>query len=136
MCTHGDMFSLAVLIGRGLDHIPLVIPSYSPSSATLFSFQGAPLTMIIHKLPFNNSVTERSATLFVILVYLIILTVICVELPLDHFQREVNGGGDGKLSDALSVGIALGKQELLGFQPHFGADPDVDQSDGLILRTA
>lgn len=42
MCKRGDTFSLAILIGRGLDHFlgSYVYTISSSSLSTLFSFQG------------------------------------------------------------------------------------------------
>ena len=37
MCKHGDVFSLTVLIGRGLDHIPLVFTLTSSFLLILYS---------------------------------------------------------------------------------------------------
>ena len=62
MCKRGDTFSLAILIGRGLDHIySLVYYSFPP----LFSFQGvfkgyAPLAQLVEHLTLNQGVQGSS----------------------------------------------------------------------------
>ena len=62
MCKRGDTFSLAILIGRGLDHmIPLALLFVSP----LFSFQGvferyAPLAQLVEHLTLNQGVQGSS----------------------------------------------------------------------------
>ena len=45
MCKHGDMFSLRVLIGRGLDLLPMIFLSLREQlilSRVFFSFEGFP----------------------------------------------------------------------------------------------
>ena len=63
MCKRGDTFSLAILIGRGLDHINLVHFTFLIPS--LFSFQGAqpryaPLAQLVEHLTLNQGVQGSS----------------------------------------------------------------------------
>ena len=74
MCKHGNVFSLAVLIGRGLDHNPswFKIALSSPILLLLlplFSFQGmfseeimcfAPLAQLVEHLTLNQGVPGSS----------------------------------------------------------------------------
>ena len=72
MCKHGNMFSLAVLIGRGLDHIPFWISSSFPlcffrfiqfSGCTLYQVQFiyyAPLAQLVEHLTLNQGVPGSS----------------------------------------------------------------------------
>ena len=61
MCKRGDTFSLAILIGRGLDHM---IPLFHFSLSPLFSFQGvfeyAPLAQLVEHLTLNQGVQGSS----------------------------------------------------------------------------
>ena len=62
MCKRGDTFSLAILIGRGLDHI---ISLFYSLSYPLFSFQGvfkryAPLAQLVEHLTLNQGVQGSS----------------------------------------------------------------------------
>ena len=63
MCTHGDVFSLAVLIGRGLDHNDSLVNPLHFISNTLFSFQGVP----------ELSSTISRTAFFVLSTYIILL---------------------------------------------------------------
>ena len=64
MCKRGDTFSLAILIGRGLDHFlgSYVYTISSSSLSTLFSFQGvyAPLAQLVEHLTLNQGVPGSS----------------------------------------------------------------------------
>ena len=58
MCKCREAFSLAVLIGRGLDLVCLVLRFIAP----LFSFQGvyAPLAQLVEHLTLNQGVPGSS----------------------------------------------------------------------------
>ena len=63
MCKHGNMFSLAVLIGRGLDHIswltPIAFhlhPFIQFSVRKPFSLKPAPLAQLVEHLTLNQGV--------------------------------------------------------------------------------
>ena len=63
MCKHGDVFSLRVLIGRGLDL--KVVRSLVPTNLSLFDFEGAyplyaPLAQLVEQLTLNQRVLGSS----------------------------------------------------------------------------
>ena len=65
MCKRSDTFSLAILIGRGLDQCLNLLFRFLPLSLTLFSFQGvfegyAPLAQLVEHLTLNQGVQGSS----------------------------------------------------------------------------
>ena len=68
MCKHGDVFSLQVLIGRGLDLIPINFGSANTLSYlciinSLSNFEGAecaPLAQLVEQLTLNQRVPGSS----------------------------------------------------------------------------
>ena len=65
MCKRSDTFSLAILIGRGLDQCLNLFSHYHFLSLTLFSFQGvfkgyAPLAQLVEHLTLNQGVQGSS----------------------------------------------------------------------------
>ena len=70
MCKHGDMFSLPVLIGRGLDQVFIGLYLLFYPSSSLFSFQSislvrksntwAPLAQLVEQLTLNQRVLGSS----------------------------------------------------------------------------
>ena len=66
MCKRGDTFSLAILIGRGLDQCLNLFSHFFSLPLTLFSFQGvfengyAHLAQLVEHLPLNQGVQGSS----------------------------------------------------------------------------
>ena len=65
MCKRSDTFSLAILIGRGLDQCLISCFIFFFLSLTLFSFQGvfegyAPLAQLVEHLTLNQGVQGSS----------------------------------------------------------------------------
>ena len=65
MCKRGDTFSLAILIGRGLDHINLVLftflyPIFVQFSGCRETPKYAPLAQLVEHLTLNQGVQGSS----------------------------------------------------------------------------